>query len=567
MPNRELFPGGAPPDRSELLQYLVHVAGLDTAEARNLASRYSEPSKGGVGGSSDVEWTEDKLRTWVEAQPEMRSLGRTVGQAVASASGVTATEQAAERQRMFEERFEEEESQRVERASRAADEAAQRAGRTRDRFYRASDFVFDSGPAMDPGALAQSMAVGVFTDAAGNPIIDPETGMPTEVNAATLWQAVKGQTFDMGALSIPRAPQRKRTRAGREGADDARVARLDAIATERRRFITPSMAMAMLGSMDDDDIIRLQQQLWEAGLFGETPPSWGIADQPTRTAYMELFGQASLTPNESIDRVLSRLKDEAITRGIAGGGEGSPLEMPSFKPEVASPESLGQMIDDIAQDLLGRFATDEEKTTLIEKLRSREIDTQRQAYDRDVAEATGGGGPGGIDQFMAAIGGLESGGDYGAVNDDTGAAGKFQIMPENWAPWAERAGLGRGAPRTPENQEIVARHVMSEYYQRFGNWRDVAIAWFAGPGAVGAANAERRSDGNITVREYADRIMAAMGQAGGTPSGGQSFAPIETFDPAAEAEAALKAMDPAGWAGSQWADRAAEFYSLLGGVA
>lgn len=560
-PNDQLFPGGEAPDRAELIQYLVHVVGLPTSEARDVASRYHEPEAGGFGGSSDVNWTESRLKIWIEAQPEVSRTGREA--AVEVGQSFPGARNRAARRAL-------DDDARLADATVAADEAVGRARRTRDRFYRAGDMFFDSGPAMDPNALAQSLAVGVFTDAAGNPKIDPDTGQPIEVTPQTLWGAIKGQTFDMGALAMPRA-SRARPRAGREGADDARLARINQIAEERRTFITPSMAMALLGSMDDDQVIKIQQQLWEAGLFGETPPSWGVADETTRKAYMALFAEASLTPDEPIDRVLARLTDEAVTRGVNGAGD-SGAAIPAFKPEVASKASLSALIDDMAQNLLGRFATDEEKDRLIGNLQAKELETQRAQYDRDVAEATGGGvggvAGGGLDAFMAAIGGLESGGDYGARNAGTGASGKYQIMPGNWGPWAERAGLSRNAPRTPENQEIVARHIMGEYYRQFGNWRDVAIAWFAGPGAVGAPGAENRSDGNLTVREYADRIMSRMGEMGaeGGPAGTALGGAIESFDPQAEAEAAIKAADPAGWAGHQFANEAVEYFGLLQGV-
>lgn len=580
-PNAELWPGGRPPDRNQLRQYLQYVAGLSAADAIAVANRYDEPSAASDEPVPTSEWTESRLRAWIDAQPEMHGLARRTGQALAEASGVSPTEAAAARADTFRDRFggdggAEFERARVERAAAEADRATGRASRTRDRFYSAANMFFDSGPAFDPAAMAQSLAVGVFTDASGNPVINPETGEPTDVTAQTLWMAIKGQTFDMGTLAFPRAGRPERARVPGE---DARLARLEAISAERRRFVTPSMVMALLGSMDDDGVIKLQQQLWEAGLYrraaqalgAETAvPSWGAVDEITRRALMEMFAEASLTPEDPIDRVLARLTDEAVTRGTAGGGEPGE-QVPAFKPEVASAESLRSMIDDIAQDLLGRFATDEEKGRLVENLQSREIATQRAQYDRDIAElGSGGGGPaGGIDAFMAAIAGLESGGSYTAQNP-SGAYGKFQIMPSNWGPWAERAGIGRNAPRTPQNQEVVARHVMSEYYQRFGNWRDVAIAWFAGPGAVGSANAERRSDGNMTVREYADSIMSRMADIGGgaptTATGGRAFDAIETFDPQAEAEAALKAADPIGWEGHQFAKRAPEFFGLLAGV-
>jgi hypothetical protein len=106
-----------------------------------------------------------------------------------------------------------------------------------------------------------------------------------------------------------------------------------------------------------------------------------------------------------------------------------------------------------------------------------------------VADASGGAGFSGqggddVDSFMARIAGQESGGNYNAVNKSSGAHGKFQIMPANWGPWAKEAGLGANAPKTPENQDKVARFKMQQYYNQFGDWDLVAKAWYSGPGNV-----------------------------------------------------------------------------------
>ena len=85
-----------------------------------------------------------------------------------------------------------------------------------------------------------------------------------------------------------------------------------------------------------------------------------------------------------------------------------------------------------------------------------------------------------VDSFMQRLAGVESGGNYSATNKRTGASGKYQIMPSNWAPWAQEAGLA-GAARTPENQERVAKYKMQQYYNQFKDWRAVAVAWYAGP--------------------------------------------------------------------------------------
>lgn len=120
----------------------------------------------------------------------------------------------------------------------------------------------------------------------------------------------------------------------------------------------------------------------------------------------------------------------------------------------------------------------------------------------------------GREAFINAIAGQESGGNYDAVNGRTGAAGKYQIMPENWPAWAEEAGLGADAEMTPENQEIVARYKLGEYYDKYGA-RGAAMAWYAGEGSLNySEEALNRKQGNgdePSINEYADSVLARMG--------------------------------------------------------
>jgi hypothetical protein len=356
--------------------------------------------------------------------------------------------------------------------------------------------------------------------------------------------------------------------------------------------------MALLNNMDEDYITQLQQELWEAGLYervgGEgAVPTWGRPDVLTRRAVIEMFTEASLNPDQSISEMLNRLGDERVTRQAPpesgpGSESGALLQIPDFTPEVTSAETLGETIDEIARNLRGEFASPDERGSLVKTLQAKEIAAQRKEYDITVANlreqagmetrmgpSGGGGGGGDIDRFMAALSGQESGGDYGARNRSSGAYGKFQIMPSNWGPWAERAGLGRDAPRTPDNQDIVARRILLDYFEQFGNWRDVAVAWYSGPGNVaGKRYSTRRQSGGPSISDYANQVMSRFGRAGqpepGQPGytefGGDINDPIERFDPAAEARAILKAQDPVGWEAHEFANRAIEFYSLLGGV-
>ena len=532
----DLFDGG-PPTRSELERWLRDETDASPADITAILARYNPDDAEGL--------SEGDMRAYLAESYQVYEVDRTPADTGAGAG-------------MFDQPDRGRGGVNFERQERY--EAAAAAAEARRRRASIPSWLEDEGPSVDPGALATSIAVGVFTDDAGNPVVDPDTGQPRPVNAQTVWEAIRGTRFDMGSLNI--RTKRPLPSDEREGA--TRVARQIA----RRRFVTPSSALALLNGFDEDYLISLQQQMWEAGLYGEDLPSWGQADEATRRAFMGLFGEASLTPDEPIDRVIARMIDERVRRAPTQEGGRGGADVPTFQPEVASAESLGALIDDIAQNLRGEFASPEERASLIKTLQDKEIAGQRQAFDQQV-QAQGGAGAE-IDAFMAAISGQESGGNYNAVNAESGASGRFQIMPQNWGPWSERAGLGRNAPRTPANQDAVARFMMGEYYRQFGNWRDVAIAWYAGPGRVGAGSGTLdRSQGRYpTINAYADKIMerfaALRGQGPVTPGG--EFPAIERFDPASEAAAILKAQDPAGWEAHSFADRAIEFYSLLGGV-
>ena len=131
------------------------------------------------------------------------------------------------------------------------------------------------------------------------------------------------------------------------------------------------------------------------------------------------------------------------------------------------------------------------------------------------------------EDFFAAVAGQESGGNYNAQNGRTGAFGKYQIMPENWPSWAQEAGLSADAPQTPENQEIVAKYKLGQYYDELGP-EGALVAWYAGyrngerwrDGATDAIgegghyswDARQGNGDEPSVREY---VQQALGRAGG----------------------------------------------------
>lgn len=106
-----------------------------------------------------------------------------------------------------------------------------------------------------------------------------------------------------------------------------------------------------------------------------------------------------------------------------------------------------------------------------------------------------------VDAFLAAISGTESGGDYEAYNSKTGARGKYQFIPSTYAEYADDPD-----DWSPEQQELAAHKMAAEYIEKYG-YRNAAIAWQGGEGAIGH---EDWSDGNMTTGEYADTTMARM---------------------------------------------------------
>jgi hypothetical protein len=347
-----------------------------------------------------------------------------------------------------------------------------------------------------------------------------------------------------------------------------------------RTFVTPSQALGLLSSMSEDYLIQLQHQMFEAGLYPEdTRPRWGHADAATREAFKSLFIEASLDPEKNIAAVLADLAiDRRDQMPAPAGSPGSGgTAVPPFTPTVGNVEALRQQIDEIATETVGGYLAPAARDALVGRLQEREVSLQRADYERQVASTNIG--PSGsnatmadVDAFLAALSGQESGGNYGAVNPGSGARGRYQIMPANWPDWARRAGLPPGAPQTPDNQEIVARQIVMDYFEQYGNWRDVAVAWYSGPANIAQKRySDRPQRGGPSINDYADSVVSRMagvrrGATAGGAMGGGETAPVEQFDPAAEARAAIRAADPAGWQASEWAKRASDFFGALGPV-
>jgi hypothetical protein len=127
-------------------------------------------------------------------------------------------------------------------------------------------------------------------------------------------------------------------------------------------------------------------------------------------------------------------------------------------------------------------------------------------------------GGGSFENFVNAITGQESGGNYGARNSSSGAMGRYQIMPGNISGshkgWDyEALGYDISASQfmhNPKLQDAIARYKLQQYYKKFGP-RGAAIAWYAGPGAVNRVNLNKSQGAYPTINQYANAILKRMG--------------------------------------------------------
>ena len=127
--------------------------------------------------------------------------------------------------------------------------------------------------------------------------------------------------------------------------------------------------------------------------------------------------------------------------------------------------------------------------------------------------------------FIWAVSIQESGGNYAAQNGTSGAAGKWQIMPANIAPWARECGMpvfSLGYFLThPRYQDRMAQCKLGRDYRTWGP-RGAASVWYSGQPNWHATY------GNPPVYAYVNSVIAIMGRwhgqspysGGGTVGGG-----------------------------------------------
>ncbi len=334
---------------------------------------------------------------------------------------------------------------------------------------------------------------------------------------------------------------------------------------------TEDDALRVLSGMSPEKLARVQQQMKTAGLIGpETKFTIGSMDRTTRGAFGELLEISNLS-STSWDKTLTDLG----TRAAAAGGtdDAAREELEKTRRELLQrrdeairgfgtslntyqrpdPAAVRSTAEQAFREALGRRPNAKELAVFTDRFIRSEMASQRTVFDAQDANqaadrtrtlqgfdaALGGLDAGGtasgdpVEALLRAVGSQESGNNYNARNGRTGASGKYQIMPASWGPWSREAGLPAGAPRTPENQERVARFKMGQYVQQFGQ-QGAAVAWYAGPSAAKAwvKNSEasrftrKQGRGNEpSINEYVQQVTARMATGGKTGNtGGARFA-------------------------------------------
>lgn len=125
-------------------------------------------------------------------------------------------------------------------------------------------------------------------------------------------------------------------------------------------------------------------------------------------------------------------------------------------------------------------------------------------------------GPEGIDAFLAATKQHESGGNYKIYNQSglSDASGAYQFISTTWNNYG---GYRNAADAPPEVQDAKAREMAQELYDRYHDWRLVALAWYGGEGI--ADRVARGEDpgapaGQGSYLAYGDTIVNLMRQMG-----------------------------------------------------
>jgi len=146
-------------------------------------------------------------------------------------------------------------------------------------------------------------------------------------------------------------------------------------------------------------------------------------------------------------------------------------------------------------------------------------------------EMTNDNNPALIDIYLEALKMQESSGNYQAQHTPevitdivTGkkirvqAVGAYGILDINWTgtetqkSWAEQAGYKNADWHDPVAQDAVAKYKVQEYFNKYGSWDAVSVAWFSGEGNAnklvknGTIDYSASDANGQTIENYVDQM-------------------------------------------------------------
>ena len=152
-------------------------------------------------------------------------------------------------------------------------------------------------------------------------------------------------------------------------------------------------------------------------------------------------------------------------------------------------------------------------------------------------EMTNDSNPALIDMYLEALKMQESSGNYQAQHKPevitdivTGkkirvqAIGAYGILDINWTgtktqkSWAEQAGYSGADWHDPVAQDAVAKYKVQEYFNKYGSWDAVSVAWFAGPNKAkelvdnGTINFDLTDTNGQSIKNYVDEMNTKIAE-------------------------------------------------------
>jgi len=166
-------------------------------------------------------------------------------------------------------------------------------------------------------------------------------------------------------------------------------------------------------------------------------------------------------------------------------------------------------------------------------------------------EMTNDSNPALIDIYLEALKMQESSGNYQAQHKAevitdivTGkkirvqAIGAYGILDINWTgtktqkSWAEQAGYSGADWHDPVAQDAVAKYKVQEYFNKYGSWDAVSVAWFSGEGNAdklvknGTIDYTASDSNGQTIENYVDEMNTKISEEFMNME-----VPMETFTP------------------------------------